>query len=36
MLKGILSNMLTSGLLQISLAAKAQRIEGNLLCENEV
>jgi hypothetical protein len=31
-----LSNMLTLGLLQISLAAKSQQTEGHLLHENEV
>jgi hypothetical protein len=36
MSKGLVSNMLTLGLLQISLAAKAQRTEGNLLRENAV
>jgi hypothetical protein len=35
MLKGLLSNMLTLGLLQMSLAAKEQRT-GHLLRGNEV
>jgi hypothetical protein len=36
MLKNILSNMMTLGPLQTSLAAKALRTEGHLLRENEV
>jgi hypothetical protein len=36
MLKNLLSYMLTLGLLQPSLAAKAQPTEGHLLRENEV
>jgi hypothetical protein len=36
MLKVLLSNMLTLGLLQISLATKAQQIQGHLLDENQL